>query len=331
MNYIQEKQQIIYWAKLLNDKGLVTARSGNISIRTGENAAITAHNTYLGHLKEEDIVVVDMKGNLVCGDVAPSSERAMHLDIMKKFKDINVVIHSHSPYSTAFFHYFDKLEIFSFEAKFYLGTVPVVAQRTPTVTDTVPVLKALEGCNIVVLGNHGVVAMGKDFKEAFSLLELLEEQAKVSFTAKAMRLVPHKPLEVENEHKTGGSRPRYRLLSAEHINAMVELVNNDVEVRTMGEQMGLTCTLAVHNEDNDEIVCFYYEQGKIGSYDTNRNAEFIINGSADILKRVFNRDIDPFVASTQGKVKMKGDFARLSRWYPVMVKTFALWGKVEVY
>jgi len=330
MNYTTEKKQIIYWAQLLNEKGLVTARSGNVSMRTGSNVVITAHNTYLGHLQETDIVVMDKEGNLVDGTVSPSSERAMHLGILERFKDMNVVIHSHSPYSTAFFHYFEKLDIFSFEAKFYLGNVPVVSQRTPTVTDINPVIKALEGCNIVVLGNHGVVAMGKDFKEAFSLLELLEEQAKVSFTAKSARLVPHKPLEIETEHKAG-NRPKFKLLSQDHIQALKDFVNNDTEVRTMGEQMNLTCTLAVRNEDNNDCVCFYYEQGRIDKIDDNQNAEFIINGSEEILKKVFNREIDPFVASTQGKIKMKGDFARLSRWYPVMVKTFALWGRVEVF
>jgi L-fuculose-phosphate aldolase len=330
MSYSEEKKSIIYWAHLLNQKGLVTARSGNISLRVKNNVAITAHNTYLGQLEEQDIVVVDMKGNLVDGAVTPSSERAMHLDILNKFKDINVVIHSHSPYSTAFFHYFEKIEIFSFEAKFYLGTVPVVNQRTPTVTDTTPVLKVLDSCNVVVLGNHGVVAMGKDFKEAFSLIELLEEQAKISFMAKSMRLVPHRPLEIETEHKAG-NRPRHKLLSPEHVACLQEFVNNDTEILALGEQLGLSCTLAVHNEDNNDTVCFYYEAGRITRMDDNQNAEFVINGSEEILKRVFNREIDPFVASTQGKIKMKGDFARLSRWYPVMVKTFALWGKVEVF
>ena len=174
--------------------------------------------------------------------------------------------------------------------------------------------------------------MGKDFKEAFSLIELLEEQAKVNFTVKSARLVPHRPLEIEGEHKAGGTnRPKLRLLSKEHIKALQEIVNSDNEVLALGEQMNLTCTLAVRNEDNDDAVCFKYEQGKITSCQENADAEFVINGSEEILKKVFNREIDPFVASTQGKIKMKGDFARLSRWYPVMVKTFALWGKVEVF
>jgi len=330
MSGVQEKKEIIYWAKLLNDKDLTTARNGNISLKCADKILITAHDAYLGYLEEKDIVTIDAQGKLLDGVGEPSSEKEMHLGIHNKFKDVNVVIHAHSPYSTAFFHYFDKLDIFSYEAKFYLGNLPVVPQRGPLVTDVAPVLKALENSNIVILGNHGVVAMGRGFKDTFSLLELLEEQARVSFTAKAMRLVPHKLLETESEHKSA-NRPRLKLFSAEHIKALNDFVNNDPEVRALGEQLNLTCTLAVRNEDNNEAVTFYYEKGRIVKTENNAEAEFVINAAADVLKKVFNREIDPFVATTQGKVKMKGDFSRLSRWYPVMIKTFALWGKVEVF
>jgi L-fuculose-phosphate aldolase len=329
MNFTQNKKEIIYWAHLLNQKGLVTARSGNISCKAQGSILITAHNTYLGQLEENDFAVLNLEGKVLEGG-NPSSESAMHMSVHNRFKEINVVIHAHSPYSTAFFHYFDKLDIFSFEAKFYLGNVPVISQKTPTVTDVAPVIRAMEASNIVILGNHGVVAMGKDFKEAFSFLELLEEQAKISFTARAARLVAIHPLEIENDHRKS-QRPSFKLLSVEHVKSLTDLVNNDNDIRTLGEQLNLTCTLAVNNESTGECVCFYYEKGKITKADNNLNAEFVINGSEEILKKVFNREIDPFVASTQGKIKMKGDFARLSKWYPVMVKTFALWGKVEVF
>jgi len=76
------------------------------------------------------------------------------------------------------------LDIFSFETKFYLGDITVIEQATPTVTEIEPVLKELENSNIVVLGRHGVVSVGEDFKEAFSLIELLEEQARVNLFIK---------------------------------------------------------------------------------------------------------------------------------------------------
>jgi putative sterol carrier protein len=179
----------------------------------------------------------------------------------------------------------------------------------------------------VVLKNHGVVAIGKNFKEAVSLIELLEEQAKVNLMLKSSQISGQRePIsEVSVEHTDC-----YDLLSEAHRSKLVDLVNHDQEAQALGKQYDLTCTLAVKNIDTGESMCFYYEQGAIVKADSADDAEFVIIGKPEILKKVFNKELDPFVASTQGKVKTKGDFARLSRWYPVMVRTFKLWEQAPV-
>ncbi|UCD15642.1 MAG: class II aldolase/adducin family protein [Candidatus Omnitrophota bacterium] len=330
MSYKRETSQIVSWAHLLNKRGFVTARSGNISYKVDENKIlITSHDCYLGFLEEKDILSLDLRGGEQKDKKEVSSERFLHLEIQKKFKDVKVVLHTHSPYTTAFFNYFDDLEKFCFEVKFYLGNVLVIPQETPTVTNIEPVIKALENSNVVVLKNHGVVAVGSSFTEAFSLIELLEEQAKVNFAIKGAIGTVAAPTQKVKERMSHLSR--YKMLSGEHIERLVELVNNDQEVQELGRKYDLTCTLAVKNQDKDEAVCFYYEKGKIVKVDNSQTAEFLIIGEEEILKKVFNREIDPFVASTQGKVKTKGDFAKMSRWYPVLVKTFSLWERAPVY
>ena len=84
------------------------------------------------------------------------------------------------------------------------------------------------------------------------------------------------------------------------------------------------------NQETDEAMSFHYNNGKIVAVALNDQAEFVIIGKESILKRVFNRELDPFVALTQGKVKSKGDFTRMSKWYPVMVRTFQLWEQAPV-
>ena len=84
------------------------------------------------------------------------------------------------------------------------------------------------------------------------------------------------------------------------------------------------------NQETNEAMRFCYEQGKITKVDDSEDAEFVIIGSPDILRKVFNRELDPFVATTQGKVKTKGDFAKMSKWYPVTVRTFKLWEQAPV-
>ena len=330
MSYRKEKEEIIHWAKTLNQKGLVTARSGNISRRVAPGKAlITSHDSYLGYLEEEEVLLVDFEGKVLEGKLDLTSEKELHLSVYNKFKEAGVVLHTHSPFSTAFFHYFDKLDIFSFEAKFYLGDVKIIPQETPTVTDIKPVLEALESSNIVVLKSHGIISVGKNFKEAFSLIELLEEQAKVNITIRGSKLSA-KPSGPNPDSKIVNSGQRIKMLSSEHSKRLAELVNSDKEVQELGKKYDLTCTLAVKNQENGDVICFYYESGKIIKVDNSENADFMIIGKEEILKKVFNREVDPFVASTQGKVKTKGDFAKMSKWYPVLVKTFKLWEQAPV-
>lgn len=331
MNFRRKKEELIYWAQLLNQRGFITARSGNVSCRVeNNNILITAHDSYLGYLEEEDILLVDLEGKILEGIREITSEKLLHLSLYKDNPEANVVLHTHSPFSTAFYHYYDKLDVFSFEAQFYLGEIPVIEQKTPTVTEIKDVIQALGKSNIIVLKNHGVVAIGKSFKEAFSLIELLEEQAKVNLFIKGKdkSVATHKKSEKEGQEIQ--EIQRYKMLSSQHSQRLMQVVNNDKEAQSLGQQYDLTCTLAVKNQDNGQVMCFHYERGKIIKIDNEENAEIVIIGKEDILKRVFNREIDPFVASTQGKVKTKGDFAKMSKWYPVMVRTFKLWEQAPV-
>jgi len=334
MKLKSKRKELIYWAVLLNQKGFVTARSGNISLKVAKDKIlITSHDSYLGYLREDEILLVNLEGEILEGEKEITSEKKLHLDIHKKFKDINVILHAHPPFTIAFFHYFDKLDIFSFEAKFYLGSIKVIPQDTPIVIDTAPILEALDTSNIVVLKNHGIISVGKKFKEAFSLIELLEEQAKVNILMKDKGYYIGEDIEDTPEVKKllqQSESKRFKLLSKEHIDRLIELVNSDEEAQTLGRKYDLTCTLAVKNQDTNDTVRFHYKQGKIIKVDNNDNAEFVIIGKTEILKKIFNREIDPFVASTQGKVKTKGDFSKMSRWYPVLVRTFKLWEEAPV-
>ena len=333
MQASDKKKEILYWAKLLNQRGFTSAKNGNVSMRIDEDKVlITAHGAYLGHLEEEEILLVDMEGNTLEGDRGITTEKNLHLSVYKKFKDARVVLHAHPVHTTAFFHYFQKLDIFSFEAKIYLGEIKPIAQVTPAVTDVVPVLEALENSNIVVLNNHGVVSVGADFKEAFSLIELLDEQARVNFMVKGAQAQKTTSLssQEKDEDKESTAKKKYKLMSREHMERLTEVVNSDKEAQDLGKQYNLTCTLAIKNQDTGQVVCFDYQQGKIAKVDNNENAEFVIIGKEPILKKVFNREIEPFVASTQGKVKTRGDFAKMSKWYPVLVRTFKLWEQAPV-
>jgi len=100
-----------------------------------------------------------------------------------------------------YFHYFDTLTPITFEEKFYLGNIIAIRQTTPTVTDVSPVISALENNDIVVLKNHGVVAIGKEFVSVFSLIELLETTAKISLITHNLKSLAKIPPKKRNPSK----------------------------------------------------------------------------------------------------------------------------------
>lgn len=326
----KERKDIIFWSGLLHQKDLLSAGSGNVSCRSedGQHLYMTAHHSYLGFLEEGDVIKTDMSGTVVEGMREVTSEKLLHTSIYKAFPETRVVLHAHSPFTVAYFNEHEDIEYISFECKFYLGKIPVVPQDTPTVTDAQPVLEALSQNKIIVLRNHGVVAMAKEFKEAYSLIELLEQQCYVKIlTAK----VPVPASVVAASATSAPEKPvAYELFSEEHMKRVTDLVNHDKQNLELGKKYNLTTTLAVKNITSGLIWCFHYQQGRITKCDHHEAAEFIITAPEDIWKKIFNRQIDPFVASTQGIIKLKGDFNKMSAWFPVFERTFKLWEQAPV-
>ena len=83
---------------------LVRWTGGNISARDPESGLVVIKPSGVRYekLRPADHVVVDMDGNIVEGKLKPSSDTASHLHIYKHRADVNGIVHTHSPYATAF-------------------------------------------------------------------------------------------------------------------------------------------------------------------------------------------------------------------------------------
>jgi putative sterol carrier protein len=88
--------------------------------------------------------------------------------------------------------------------------------------------------------------------------------------------------------------------------------------------------LAVKLDETGQIYSFRFEEGRITDVGHDGNAEFLISASENIWRAVFNREIDPFVATTQKKMRLRGDFARISKWYAPCSRIFEIWANVPV-
>ena len=370
------KNKIIEIGKLLWDKGLVTGFNGNLSARVDANTLlITATGTCLGCLKEQDIVLVNLAGEVV-GEGKASSEKLMHTEIYKNFPQIQAVVHTHTTYTNGYFLANESFTPKTFEAKFYLGEVKSIEQTTPSVTDAAPVIKELKSNNIVVLRNHGAVAMGPDLFRAFVLIQELEEQIKMDFVAEQLMAlkgtVPLKSRGQSPSVSTQGCQPgdmalavsrapasvrhedpsplpsdaelntkapqgntltqskKYKLFSPEQIAQIVLLVNSDAQMQELGQKTAMNMDLAVCLQETGAVYSFKFENGRIVNTGNDAQAEFLITANESIWRAVFNREIDPFVATTQKKMNLRGDFARISKWYAPCSRIFQLWTQVPV-
>ncbi len=324
------KNKIIETGKLLWDKGLVTGFNGNISVRVdADTILITATGTCLGYLKLTDIVPLSLKTGEVIGEGKSSSERFMHTQVYKNFPDIKAVAHTHPTYTNGFFLSNEILEPKTFEAKFYLGTVKSVPQSTPSVTAMEPVIKELKITNIVVLRNHGVVAMGPNLFYAFVLIQELEEQAKIELVNVHFLRVARSDVATSQDPQKMRVK-KYKLFSKEQIEEIVRLVNGDAQMRELGSKTAMNMDLAVCLQETGDIYSFKFKNGRITKTGHDAQAEFLITANESIWRAVFNREIDPFVATTQKKMNLRGDFARISKWYAPCSRIFQLWTKVPV-
>ena len=323
------KKEIINVGKRLYDVGLAVARSGNISARIDdEYIFITATGTSLGNLKYKDIVKVNLITGKVCGDIKPSSELPLHSLVYKNFKAL-VVIHCHPPLINGYFAVALDLKALIFETKLYLGNVPVVKQDTPTVTKPEEVISALKTNNLVVLKNHGTVAIADKFIDALAFTEALEEAVK---TAAVARLFQKDILdELDQAAKDNLNRGiAYAMFSREHIQAIVDLVNKDEFIAQKGKELGLTVKLAIKLDGSDSVFKFNFENGKIIKLDSYLDAPFVISAPANVWEQVFLGKLDSFVAVTQGKMKLQGQFGQLSKWYVPFTRLFAIFKEVKI-
>ena len=329
MNERELKEQIRAVGCRLYQTGLALAHSGNISARLDdERILITATGTFLGDLKDDDIVTVALADGKCQDAKKPSSELALHSLIYKNFP-AKAVIHCHPPLINGYFAAVPTLKALTFETKFYLGDVPVVKQETPTVTDTHAVIDALKTNNLVVLKNHGAVAMGDTFESGLSLIETLEEAVKVAAVARLFQKDILDDLDKALKDDIRKDDAAYPMFSREHIQAIVDLVNRDEFITQKGKDLDLTVKLAIKLDGEDRVFKFDFQKGKVVHLGQDADAPFVISAPRPIWEQVFLGKLDSFVAVTQGKMKLQGQLGQLSRWYVPFTRLFELFKMVK--
>lgn len=164
-------------SRTLAEHGLLIGTAGNVSARSGDVVAVTATGAVLADATVDDVTVVDLSGAVVEGSLAPTSELALHLGVLRAAPPDRVaaVVHTHAPKATALSLVLDELPVVHYQQLTLGGALrvaPFHAFGTPELAAAVGA--ALDGRLAALMANHGAVALGPDLAGAIENALLLE-------------------------------------------------------------------------------------------------------------------------------------------------------------
>ena len=181
-----ERERVAQAARKLAAEGLVVGTAGNVSERADDLVAITPTGAALEDLTPQQVTVVDLAGEHVDGDLAPSSELGLHLGIYARY-GAGAVVHTHAPMATALSCVIDELPCVHYQLLLLGGPVRVAPYRTfGTPELAAATVEALEGRTAALMANHGAITYGPDLDAAVTQSLLLEWACTVYWRAAAI-------------------------------------------------------------------------------------------------------------------------------------------------
>jgi ribulose-5-phosphate 4-epimerase/fuculose-1-phosphate aldolase len=191
-----QRNEVVAAARSLFGRGLTHGRTGNISVRVGEQILVTPTGVSLGTVGADELSVIDLDGRHVSGPKA-SKEAFLHAIVLRQRPDANAVVHTHSTYSAAVscladLDPSDAIPPLTAYFAMRVGNLPLLPYHPPgdpSVSDAVA--QAAVGHPAILLANHGPVVAGRDLATALDALEELEHTAKIFLL---LRGLPTRPL-----------------------------------------------------------------------------------------------------------------------------------------
>jgi len=181
--YKKERKEVACFMRRLYNHGLTTTSGGNISMRISDDVVlITPSATDKGTMKWKDVGVLSILGENLTPELKPSIEFALHLNIYKKLKEVNAIVHAHPVFASSFTAMKGTINTnLTAEARAICGEprlVPYALMGTEELANVVA--RNVEEADILLLENHGILTTGTTLLQAFDKLEVLENAAKMT-------------------------------------------------------------------------------------------------------------------------------------------------------
>lgn len=214
---LEELKQLVYEQNMeLPKRKLVTYTWGNVSGIDRQKGlfVIKPSGVDYENLQPSDMVVMDLEGNKIEGDLNPSSDTATHLELYKAFKEIGGIVHTHSTFAASWAQAGRALPCYgTTHADYFYGEIPCARNLTQQEIDEgyekntgkviIETFKDKNPIHIpgVLCKNHGPFSWGKDAKQAVYHAVVLEEIAKMNLYTELLNsnIVPA-PQNIQEKH-----------------------------------------------------------------------------------------------------------------------------------
>jgi L-ribulose-5-phosphate 4-epimerase len=184
------RNELVKLHLVLPQSNLVTWTSGNVSIRDKETGLVVIKPSGIMYedLKAEHFVILDVNGKVVEGSLKPSSDTASHLYIYRNRPDVFGVVHTHSPYATAFAAIGKPIPVYlTAQADEFGGPIPCAGFGLIGGEDIGKLVIENIGTSVVcLLKNHGVFTIGPSGKNAVKAAVMVEDVARTIWMAKQL-------------------------------------------------------------------------------------------------------------------------------------------------
>ena len=211
---IEIKEQICDVCHKMWQLGWVAANDGNVTAMLDDGTLLaTPTGMSKSFITPDKLIRIDRAGNILeaPNGLRPSSETKMHLRCYDKRSDVRSVIHAHPPGATGFAVAHKAMDMYNMiEDVAAIGSVPLTSYGTPSTYEVPDAIEPyLEEHDVMLLENHGALAVGSDVITAFYRMESLELWAKI--TINAVILGGSRDISRENIQKLIDLRSYYRI------------------------------------------------------------------------------------------------------------------------
>lgn len=184
-----QRSKVVAACHRLLAAGLLRGTSGNLSIRDRSTGSIAVTPTGVAYdsLTPADIAVLDADGHRLDGELAPTSETALHLAVYAARPDVGAVVHTHSMFATVFAVLGEPVPPVHYLLARAGGEVPVAPYaRYGTAELATHCVDTLAAHSAVLLANHGLIAVGTDLAGAVAVAEDVEYVAELAYRARGL-------------------------------------------------------------------------------------------------------------------------------------------------